>query len=158
MRLFCFMDLLKKKIRNTWYRMKSRCYNEKNTRYQDYGGRNIQVCDEWRNNFEAFYEWCINNGCKEGLSIDRKENNHGYHPLNCRWVTMNVQAGNKRNNVYVSHNGEVKTVYEACRELGINPTIVYHRIKIGMSSEDALSKPFELRQRKKDFINKCLFQ
>lgn len=76
--------------------MKKRCYYTKDKRYKDWGGRGIKVCDEWRNDFMAFYNWSINNGWKEGLSIDRINNDGNYEPSNCRWTTREVQARNTR--------------------------------------------------------------
>lgn len=75
--------------------MKSRCSNEKNTRYSDYGGRGIKVCDEWLNSFESFYR-DMGEGYKEGLQIDRIDNNRGYSKDNCRWVYRSINARNQR--------------------------------------------------------------
>lgn len=75
--------------------MCTRCYNEKAINYTDYGGKGIIVCDEWKNNPSAFYEWSLANGYDESLTIDRINNNENYEPSNCRWVTMTVQNRNK---------------------------------------------------------------
>ena len=73
--------------------MKQRCYNPNSTSYNAYGGRGIKVCDEWRDDFMAFYNWAIANGYEEGLSIDRIDNGGDYEPSNCQWIT---QAENTR--------------------------------------------------------------
>ncbi len=76
-----------------WDAMIQRCTNEKATHWHRYGGRGITVCERWRTSFEAFL---ADMGERpDGLSIDRKNNDDGYHPGNCRWVTMAVQARNK---------------------------------------------------------------
>lgn len=77
--------------------MKARCRNPNHKWYRCYGGKGVEVCKEWMN-FEAFYEWSINNGYAEGLTIDRIENDGNYCPENCRYVTMKV---NNRNRGYV---------------------------------------------------------
>lgn len=84
------------KIYNVWIGMKQRCYNKNNKRYKDYGARGIFVCKEWLEDFMNFYNWSINNGYKEGLSIDRADNDKGYNPSNCRWTDCFIQNTNQR--------------------------------------------------------------
>jgi len=81
--------------------MKDRCYNQNVSQFKDYGGRGIIVCDEWKDDFKAFYDWAVSHGYDENAphgqcTIDRIDNNKGYSPDNCRWVSMEVQVLNKR--------------------------------------------------------------
>lgn len=113
-----------------YYNMKTRCYNKNATRYDDWGGRGINVCNEWLNDFMEFYEWATNNGYKDGLMIDRIDNNKGYRPDNCRWITNKEQSNNRRNNILLTYNHVTKTAKEWANDLGINYyTIIgrYHR-------------------------------
>jgi hypothetical protein len=81
--------------------MKDRCYREKNRNYKYYGGRGIKICDEWKDNFEAFYNWAMSNGYREDLTIDRIDAEGDYEPSNCRWADyegQNINKGLQQNN------------------------------------------------------------
>lgn len=131
------------KIYKTWTAMKQRCVNENNKHYKDYGGRGITVCEEWagENGFENFYNWSINNGYDEKLTIDRIDNNSGYRPDNCRWTTKRVQANNTRQNHYVTINGETHTLTEWAEIYKMNLETVRNRIKAGWSDVEAITTP-----------------
>lgn len=71
-----------------FHNMKQRCYNPNNPKYNAYGGKGITICSEWLEDFEKFYNWALQNGYQEHLTIDRIENKKAYQPDNCRWITM----------------------------------------------------------------------
>jgi len=77
-----------------WGDMKDRCINKNDESYRHYGGRGILVCDEWLDNFQAFYDFCMENGWRKGLQIDRIDNDGNYEPDNCRFVTSAVNNQN----------------------------------------------------------------
>ena len=81
-----------------WASIKDRILNPKNKQYNDYGGRGITICEEWKNDFMSFYNWAMENGYEEnkGLSIDRIDNEGNYCPENCRWATITIQNRNQR--------------------------------------------------------------
>lgn len=82
-----------------WDNMKRRCGSKDATGYENYGGRGISVDDEWRNDFESFYNWAMDNGYNESLTIDRINNEKNYTPDNCRWATITEQSRNKRKRI-----------------------------------------------------------
>lgn len=86
----------KRRLASIYQGMKQRCYNTNRPNYKYYGGRGIVICNEWLNSPQAFYEWSLSNGYRDDLSIDRIDNNRGYFPDNCRWVSAKEQATNKR--------------------------------------------------------------
>ena len=131
------------RLHPVWRNMKGRCYNPKHCKYPIYGGRGITVCDEWRNSFQAFLDWAIANGYQEGLSIDRIDVNGNYEPSNCRFATREEQARNKRNNRYLTYNGETRTIPDWADVVQIPYMVLYSRIQYhGWSAERALHTPY----------------
>lgn len=117
-----------------WDKIKQRCYNKNNHAYKNYGGRGIKMCDEWCDDFMNFYNWAINNGYDDNLTIDRIDVNGNYEPNNCRWVDYTTQNNHRSNTVYITCNGKRQSVMQWCRELNLNPSTVYYRVKRGYNS------------------------
>ena len=89
-------NLTRHPLAKTWYNMKNRCYNPKFTRYKDYGGRGITVCEEWLD-IRNFVDWVENkSNWAEGLTLDRIDNDKGYTPDNCTFSTRTIQSINQR--------------------------------------------------------------
>lgn len=80
--------LTKHSLFSIWRGIRRRCYESKHQAYKDYGGRGISVCSEWKTNFKSFYDWAIKNGWKEGLTIDRVDNDGNYEPENCQFISQ----------------------------------------------------------------------
>jgi len=125
-----------------WKNIRSRCYNKNNSRYKDYGGRGILMCDEWYNSFKCFYDWALSNGWDESLQVDREDNDKGYSPGNCRCVTNQINCLNKRTNVWYDYNGQKMTLLQVSNMTNIGFRCLYYRInKLGLSLDQALSIP-----------------
>ena len=128
------------KLYRIWSNMKDRCNNPDCKVYSDYGGRGIKVCEEWTDDFSAFQKWALANGYKEGLTIDRKDNNKGYSPDNCRWTDRKIQGNNKRNCRYITYKGQRKTVAEWSDITGIPHDTLLYRLNHGWETERILKK------------------
>lgn len=116
----CDNNIKNIKLYNIWCGIKKRCYNQNFWAFDRYGGRGITMCEEWKNNFMSFYNWAINNGYKDNLTIDRINNNGNYEPNNCRWVSMKEQCRNKNNNHLLTYNNETHCISEWIELLKMN--------------------------------------
>lgn len=136
----------KTRMHREWAKIKQRCSNPNNDRWADYGGRGIEVCPEWRYSFEAFRDWALANGYRDDLTIDRIDVNGNYEPGNCRWITNKEQQHNRRNNHYITYNGETHTITEWARIYGLSENGLVHRISRGWEIERALMTPMQNRK------------
>jgi hypothetical protein len=118
--------------------MRERCNsaNRRDSKY--YHDKGITYCDEW-NDYDVFWEWAVNNGYAENLTLDRIDGDKPYNPSNCRWITIAEQQRNKSNCLYFEYEGEIKTLTEWSRVFGINRTTLHDRIfQSGLSFEEAI--------------------
>lgn len=127
-----------------WVGIKQRCLNKKTPNYKNYGGRGIFVCEQWKKDFFSFYKWSINNGYKKGLQIDRIDNDGGYEPSNCRFVTPAENLRNTRLNRYIGD----ENLYDLSTKLFGTTNLINERLKAGWTVEEAISKP-KRKYRKK---------
>ncbi len=147
----------KSKIHEIWRNMKNRCYNPNTDEYQNYGGRGITVCSEWigEHGAENFIKWALKSGYDENAdfgqcTIDRIDVDGNYCPENCKWSTMKEQGNNKRNNRYITYNGETKTLTQWCEYYGLPYHTIKARIYRGWDIEDAFFRPIGNNGRKKN--------
>lgn len=127
------------RIYSIWTGMKIRCNCVNSPRYKDYGGRGIKICSEWLN-FDNFCLWALSNGYKDGLTIERINNDEGYNPQNCTWITNEKQASNKRNSRIFTHNGETMHLAAWARKLNMSYSLLYDRLDAGWTFEQAINK------------------
>ena len=131
----------KTKLFVSYKHMIDRCYRVNDISYKNYGGRGIIVCDDWKNDFMSFYNWAIENGYKDGLTIDRINTNGNYEPTNCRWVSMQIQQNNRSNNRILEYKGQRKTITQWAKFCGLSYRNLHYRLKNGYSVEQAIEKP-----------------
>lgn len=111
--------------------MTQRCNNPHNSAYKYYGARGISVCKEWLR-FESFYEWAINNGYKDGLTIERINVNGNYEPSNCKWIPQREQFYNMRKTKFINLYGKRISLSEIKYKLNIKSGILeYYFIRYG---------------------------
>lgn len=129
--------LTKHPLYSRWHNMMHRCYDERSVGFYLYGGRGISVCKRWhdvRNFIQDLYP-----SYKNGLTLDRKNNNRGYSPNNCRWATPLEQGANSRHNKWYTINGKTMTISQWIRLKGLKSTTVHQRIHAyGWSVERSL--------------------
>lgn len=132
----------KSRLLGIWYSMKERCYTESSGGYKKYGSKGIKICDEWKNDFMAFYNWSISHGYSDNLTIDRIDYRGNYEPSNCRWADIKTQANNKSNVRKYEYNGELHTMTEWSEIMNINYGALWERLNVlGWSIEKALKTP-----------------
>lgn len=138
-KMFIQHGMYNTKIYRTWCDIRRRCYDPKNSRYHNYGGRGIKVCERWLENFENFYE---DMGDKPGpeYSIDRIDVNGDYCKENCKWSTDKEQANNKTNNRYLIFNSEKLTITEFSKRINISQNTIRKYLSLGWTTEEISTK------------------
>jgi len=133
----------KSRLYHIWEDMKNRCYNPKNRRFKDYGGRGITVCQEWKDDYKCFYDWAMAHGYADDLTIDRDDVNGNYEPGNCKWATQKEQGNNRTNNRIIEYNGDSKTLTEWADFFGFEIHVIKNRLKRNWTVERAFTTPTE---------------
>lgn len=135
--------LARHKLYNVHKSMIHRCYDDKSISYKNYGNKGIRVCEEWLNNFQSYYDWCIENGWKEGLVIDRTDGTKDYCPENCRVVTRYENNKNKAITILIDAFGEIKTANEWSLDSRCKTSYqsLVYRIRQKWNPEEAIKTP-----------------
>lgn len=119
-----------------WASMRDRCNNPNNRQFADYGGRGIKVCERW----ESYGAWLADMGPRPlGHSLDRRDNNKGYEPGNCRWATRREQQRNQRRAVWVTIDGERYRAIELAEQYNLKPDTIVARAKRNLCFSDVVT-------------------
>lgn len=132
--------LSKTRLHTIWHSMYCRCHYPQTNQYKNYGGRGIKICEEWEKDFVSFYNWAMDNGYNDNLTLDRINVNGNYEPSNCRWITRKEQGRNTTKNRFITYNGETKTLTEWSETYNINITTLSDRLKAGIPFGEAITK------------------
>lgn len=116
------------KLYRVWADMKRRCNNPLNMSYQWYGAKGIKVCEEW-NLFIPFMRWAKSNGYRDDLTIERRDNDRGYFPENCRWIPISEQSRNTKRSIFLTYNGKTMCLKDWATEIGISRQSLTKRLK-----------------------------
>lgn len=137
----------KERLYAVWGSMKSRCLNKNEPFYPRYGGRGITICDEWKD-YAKFREWALSSGYDPNseyrkCTLDRIDNDKGYCPENCRWMTQKEQSNNRSSNHFLTNSsGVTKTISQWAEETGIPKHTIRNRVcKSGWTVDRALTEP-----------------
>ncbi len=125
-----------------WKGMISRCTSPKNPAWVNYGGRGIRVCRRWIESYDSFLA-DMGRRPSPGHELDRRDNNRGYTPSNCRWVSRKINSRNRRSARIVTYRGRSMCLSEACELAGLPWDTVAKRIDgpAKWSVEKALTTP-----------------
>lgn len=132
---------LNKKLYWVYYAMLQRCYKPNCKQYKRYGGRGISVCEEWKKDGTVFYKWAMQSGYKEGLTLDRINNDGNYEPSNCAWTTNKDNCNHNSQTHFIEYKGKIQSLSKWAEELGVNYSTLRSRInRSKMSVEEAFTK------------------
>ena len=131
------------KLYLVWCGMKRRCYNSRAKGYNRYGGRGIRVCKEWLDSYPSFRDWAFANRYRDGVQIDRINNDGNYEPENCRWSERKEQCNNRSNTVRITIDGVTKTINGWAEGSGVPRNTIRKRYYAGKSGLDLIKKEGE---------------
>ncbi len=139
----------RERLYNVWRLMVGRCSGKWTNPFTTsvYANNKIEVCEEWKNNFESFYEWALISGSQPGLELDRINTYGNYEPNNCRFVTHKENCRNKTNTKYVTYKNITKSIPEWSDIYHIPINLIHSRLRSGWTFEDAITKPISKKKR-----------
>ena len=126
------------RLHRIWLDMRRRCSNKNRKDAKNYASKGIKVCSEW-DDFSTFKKWALENGYRDDLTIERKDNNKDYCPENCSWISKSEQSKNRTTNHYITYNNETKTLTDWAKELGMSRSTLSNRLRKGWSIEKAFN-------------------
>ena len=137
----------RRRLREIWRSCYKRCENPRCKDAKRYMAKGIRMCKPWRDDFWVFAQWALTHGYRSDLTLDRVNNNKGYDPGNCRWVSRRVQAHNRGTNKRIRvSSGEVHDIETWSKITGLAPSTILRRVNLGWTPDDAIFK--KIREKK----------
>ena len=134
----------------SWGSMKQRCLNPRCKAYPYYGGRGITICPEWIASFATFYR-DMGPRPSPKHTLERVNNNQGYSPDNCKWVTRKEQGENRRHPTSITYNNETRSIADWAKHLNVSYQILYHRL-LRHPADDILSMRLQPNRRRGEAV------
>lgn len=144
-----------KKLYQIWKAMIDRCHNPKNKKYRIYGGRGITVCQRWLNSFEDFRD-DMGPRPSDKHSLERRDGDKGYGPDNVIWADNHTQNRNMRTNNWIEYQGRTMIITDWAKETGLSVMTIFHRLKDGMTTEQALTTPVNPNHPRKGYAPRLI--
>lgn len=151
--------MAKSRLNSVYFGMKERCYDPNNKAYRFYGALGVTVCDEWlgKNGFIHFSEWAKENGYQDDVAfgvctLDRIDGTKGYSPANCRFISIQEQQNNRKDNHNVLYNGEILSVSRMARKYNLPPHVLGGRLSLGWDIDKAINTPYIPRRKRNEKI------
>lgn len=144
-------------IYKLWYLVKYRCYDKHDSGYKNYGAKGVTMCEEWKNNFISFYNWCILNGWQKGLQLDKDKlspykTGKMYSPELCCFLTSKQNMMHRSNSVEATYRGQTKNLSEWVSILGLDYKLIKDRYKKGWETTRNFETPCIVKYRNKSAI------
>lgn len=129
-----------------WINIKNRCQNPNSKSFEGYGNIGVTLCPEWQD-YNNFYNWCVENGYRHELQLDRKDVYEGYSPSNCRFITPKENINNRKCTIKIKVFGMEMSLSDAVDKFGIDYKTLYSRVKSGWPHEKAVSTPVKKKDK-----------
>lgn len=138
---------------HTWNAMKGRCQKPNDKNYKHYGGRGITVCERWlkfenfRDDMYESYKEHYDKYGRKNTQIDRIKNDGDYKLSNCQWATKIQNQNNRRNNHFLTYEGQTLTISQWAKIVKIKKTTIYMRKNyFGLSDKETLTRPLHINR------------
>lgn len=130
----------------SWISAKQRCENPHNHNYKNYGARGIRMCKDWSESFLRFFNDMGERPSKE-FTLDRIDVNGNYEPSNCKWATHKEQSNNRRDNHFITYNGNKYTATQFAEQFGVGLNYLFYCFRSGILEPSEIIDRYNHRRK-----------